>query len=210
MSVNPRISKTINNYYCNSIRFDSGINTYLYANANSLRFVDELGLYCAGRVCKGDFLGIPADVEYKLNKAIKDTPKFIANDAKKTLKDIGVIDLVNDMKACNKQMVNLYKGTKKVLIQVSKSTVSAFNNAHQAAQGYLITAGAITITPVVEATAIPAIKSRYGYVMSNPKVIEYGLDFVESYLPTGTPSPSRFGYGRATLGYFYGYENFIK
>ena len=44
MSVNPRISKTINNYYCNSIEFDGGVNTYLYANANSLRFVDEEGL----------------------------------------------------------------------------------------------------------------------------------------------------------------------
>jgi len=44
------------------IGFDGGINTYLYANGNSLRFVDEMGLFCAGGVCVDDFFGIPNDV----------------------------------------------------------------------------------------------------------------------------------------------------
>jgi len=43
MSVNPRISKTINNYYCNSIGFDGGINTYIYTGANPVVRVDENG-----------------------------------------------------------------------------------------------------------------------------------------------------------------------
>ena len=45
MSVNSRISKTINNYYCNSIEFDGGFNIYLYIGANPIVRVDESGEY---------------------------------------------------------------------------------------------------------------------------------------------------------------------
>ena len=80
----------------------------------------------------------------------------------------------------------------------------AFHNAHPAAQVCLITAGAITITPVVEATAIPAIESGYGYVMSNPEIVIYGGELIEAL--DGYYGGSSPGYN---IGSFIsGFENF--
>jgi len=41
MLVNPRISKSINNYHCNSIGFDGGVNSYLYVAGNPVVRIDE-------------------------------------------------------------------------------------------------------------------------------------------------------------------------
>jgi len=65
---------------------------------------------------------------------------------------------------------------------------NAFNNAHPAAQGCLIVAGAITITPVVEATVIPAIETGYGYVMSNPDKAMIAIDLAIGYFDGNPPN----------------------
>ena len=71
MSVNPRISKTINNYYCNSIEFDGGVNTYLYVGANPLSHIDVNG---------NDWVDYISDWESK---------DFVLNIIRPTLRYIG-------------------------------------------------------------------------------------------------------------------------
>ena len=64
---------------------------------------------------------------------------------------------------------------------------NAFNNAHPAAKACLITAGAITITPVVEATAIPTIESGYEWAMMNPDKVITGIGIADNLFLGGTP-----------------------
>jgi len=78
---------------------------------------------------------------------------------------------------------------------------NAFNNAHPAAKACLITAGAITITPAVEATAIPAIETGYGWAMRNSDKAMIAIDLAIGYFDGNPPSNFWQSFSFATLKY---------
>ena len=167
------------------IGFDGGINTYLYANGNSLRFVDEMGLFCAGGVCVDDFFGIPVDTTEQLGSAVVEMPEYTKQEIKKVLNSK---EFQYTSEALN--VVLLATGTGEVIYALRASKAI-----------YLLSSKGIEI---ISKQGLQTYMKAKGYIYANPEAVIFAGELIEGL--DGYYGGSSPGYNVGSV--ISGFENF--